>query len=174
MLAYRHAFHAGNHADVLKHAVLLACLSHLQQKPGPVLVVDTHAGAGAYTPDGPLTRQKSEWHTGLGRLWPMREDNMPSLVRQYVQAVRVAQPGPAPDQPLVLPGSPWLITHQMRSQDAIRCCEAHPTDFPLLQAMLGPLDVGHRRFRRMALSHSRPGCHLRVAGAWCSWTHPMN
>jgi len=139
MLAYRHAFHAGNHADVLKHAVLLACLSHLQQKPGPVLVVDTHAGAGAYTPDGPLTRQKSEWHTGLGRLWPMREDNMPSLVRHYVQAVRAAQPGPAADQPLVLPGSPWLISHQLRSQDAIRCCEAHPTDFPLLQAMLAPL-----------------------------------
>jgi 23S rRNA (adenine2030-N6)-methyltransferase len=56
-----------------------------------------------------------------------------------VQAVRAAQPGPAADQPLVLPGSPWLITHQLRSQDAIRCCEAHPTDFPLLQAMLAPL-----------------------------------
>ena len=52
MLAYRHAFHAANHADVLKHSVLMACLAHIQQKPTPILVVDTHAGAGSYVPDG--------------------------------------------------------------------------------------------------------------------------
>ena len=137
MLAYRHAFHADNHADVLKHSVLMACLAHLQQKPTPILVVDTHAGAGSYVPDGSLTRQKSEWHTGLGRLWGMRAEKMPALIRDYLAAMRE---GNSPDaaKPDLIAGSPLLLARRLRDKDGLRCCEAHPTDVPLLQATLAP------------------------------------
>ena len=69
MFAYRHAFHAGNHADVLKHVALVSILRLMQKKVTPLLVVDTHAGAGLYTLHSPLVRDKAEWSSGIGKLW---------------------------------------------------------------------------------------------------------
>ena len=69
MLAYRHAFHAGNHADVLKHALLVAVLRHLNQKDKAWRLVDSHAGAGAYTLHGEQTQKHAEYKRGIARLW---------------------------------------------------------------------------------------------------------
>lgn len=133
MLAYRHAFHAGNHADVFKHAVMLYCLDYLQQKPGAIQVVDTHAGAGLYSPEAKLVRDKSEFNTGLGRLWPMKRESMPRLIQDYMEAVSAFNPG----EPLTcIPGSPVLLANQLREKDLLRAFELHPTDFPLLEQAL--------------------------------------
>ena len=134
MLSYRHAFHIGNHADVLKHAVLLYCLDYLQQKDTPFLIVDTHAGAGHYTRDAKLVRGKDELNSGLGRLWPMRREGMPTLIRRYLEAITEAQPDPSTLS--VLPGSPLLLAQNMRTGDGLRAFEIHPTDFPLLAETL--------------------------------------
>jgi 23S rRNA (adenine2030-N6)-methyltransferase len=134
MLAYRHAFHAGNHADVLKHAVALFCLDYLQQKPVALTVVDTHGGAGRYTVDARLVRDKAEFQTGVGRLWPMKDAGMPALVRRYMTEVRQIND----DQLQWIPGSPLLLAQGLRPIDSLRACEIHPTDYPLLQETLSP------------------------------------
>jgi 23S rRNA (adenine2030-N6)-methyltransferase len=134
MLSYRHAFHIGNHADVLKHAVLLYCQDYLKQKDTPFLVVDTHAGAGQYLRDAKLVRGKDELNTGLGRLWLMRREGMPSLVQRYLEAVSEVQPDPSALS--VLPGSPVLLARNLRTGDGLRTFEIHPTDFPLLAEAL--------------------------------------
>lgn len=139
MLAYRHAFHAGNHADVFKHAVMLYCLDYLQQKPGALQVVDTHAGAGLYSPEARLVRDKAEFNTGLGRLWPMKREGMPALVADYLEAVSVFNPEPTLT---CIPGSPVLLVSRLREKDLLRAFEVHPTDFPLLESALA--DYGRR------------------------------
>jgi 23S rRNA (adenine2030-N6)-methyltransferase len=73
MLAYRHAFHSGNHADVLKHVVLVATLRYLHEKPVPLRVIDTHAGAGAYALDSKYATRLDEYRGGIGRLWDARD-----------------------------------------------------------------------------------------------------
>ena len=69
MLAYRHAFHAGNHGDVLKHVLLVAALNHLNAKDKPYWVIDTHAGAGGYALSTGYAQQRAEYESGIGRLW---------------------------------------------------------------------------------------------------------
>ena len=134
MLAYRHAFHAGNHADVLKHAIALYCLDYLQQKPVALTVVDTHAGAGRYAVDARLVRDKAEFQTGVGRLWPMKDASMPALVRDYMAQIRLANT----EQLQWLPGSPLLLAQRLRPIDSLRACEIHPTDHPILEETLAP------------------------------------
>ncbi len=123
MLAYRHAFHAGNHADVLKHMVLVHALQHLNQKDKGYRVVDTHAGAGAYALAGRQAQLHREFDNGIGALWA-RED-LPPIVHDYVQQVRAFNPGPALRQ---YPGSPELTRQLLRPQDQLRLFELHPTD----------------------------------------------
>jgi 23S rRNA (adenine2030-N6)-methyltransferase len=134
MLAYRHAFHAGNHADVLKHAIALYCLDYLQQKPVGLTVVDTHAGAGRYSVDAKLVRDKAEYQTGVGRLWPMKDANMPGLIRDYMAQIRQVND----EQLQYLPGSALMLAQQLRPIDSLRACEIHPTDHPILQETLAP------------------------------------
>jgi 23S rRNA (adenine2030-N6)-methyltransferase len=134
MLAYRHAFHAGNHADVLKHAIALYCLEYLQQKPVALTVVDTHAGAGRYAVEARLVRDKAEFQTGVGRLWPMKDASMPALVRDYMAQIRLANT----EQLQWLPGSPLLLAQRLRPIDSLRAYEIHPTDYPILEETLAP------------------------------------
>lgn len=134
MFAYRHAFHAGNHADVIKHAVLLDCLSRLQSKPGALTLIDTHGGAGAYSTDSGLTRNKAEYKTGLGRLWGMRLDKMPEMIANYIRVLRGLH-GESTSLS-TMAGSPLLMAQQMRPQDHLTAFEMHPTDAPLLKQNL--------------------------------------
>ena len=118
---YRHAFHAGNHADVLKHATVLALCDALTAKPTPCFALDTHAGVGLYALRGDEARRTGESDGGITRL---RRGADP-LVDRYLDAVAACRSEHGDD---AYPGSPWLLAHALRAQDRIACCELHPED----------------------------------------------
>jgi 23S rRNA (adenine2030-N6)-methyltransferase len=132
MLAYRHAFHAGNHADVLKHTVLVGVLRYMNAKPKPYRLIDTHAGAGGYSLEGRYAKRKGEFEQGILRLWD--RDDLPPEVADYVARVRQFNPEGRLEQ---YPGSPALATMLLRAQDQLRLFELHPTDHRILASYLG-------------------------------------
>ena len=132
MLAYRHAFHAGNHADVLKHITLTLLLRYMNQKDKPYRLVDTHAGAGGYSLEGRYAQKKGEFEQGIGRLWT--RDDLPEAVADYVSLVRRFNPQGTLEQ---YPGSPAFAQMLLRAQDQLRLFELHPTDHRILESYLG-------------------------------------
>jgi 23S rRNA (adenine2030-N6)-methyltransferase len=128
MLSYRHAFHAGNHADVLKHLVLVHLIRHLGQKDKPFWVIDTHAGAGAYDLDAAFARKLAEHQDGIGRLWT--RPDLPAPVADYVDLVRRLNPD---GRLRKYPGSPLLALWTTRGQDRLRLFELHGSDARLLR-----------------------------------------
>ncbi len=132
MLAYRHAFHAGNHADVLKHIVLVQVLRYMNGKDKPYRFVDTHAGAGGYSLEGRYAQKKGEFEQGIGRLWG--RDDLPEPVADYVERVRAFNPGGALEQ---YPGSPAIAHMLLRPTDQMRLFELHPTEHRILESYLG-------------------------------------
>lgn len=118
MFSYRHGFHAGNHADVLKHCVLLAALDYFKNKDTGFVYVDTHAGAGLYDLTGKWANTRGEYLEGIGRLWPMT--NTPALVAQYLAEIRALN---AEGELALYPGSPWLALQSIRNQDRLRLFE---------------------------------------------------
>jgi 23S rRNA (adenine2030-N6)-methyltransferase len=131
MLAYRHAFHAGNHADVLKHLVLARVLRYLGEKDKPYTLVDTHAGAGGYSVEGRYAQKNAEYGTGISRLWD-RQD-LPEALAAYVQLVKDFNPD---GQLRQYPGSPAIANLLMREADRLRVYELHPTDHRILASYL--------------------------------------
>jgi 23S rRNA (adenine2030-N6)-methyltransferase len=132
MLAYRHAFHAGNHADVLKHIVLVQVLRYMNGKDKPYRFVDTHAGAGGYSLEGRYAQKKGEFEQGIGRLWG--RNDLPEPVADYVERVRAFNPGGALEQ---YPGSPAIAHMLLRPTDQMRLFELHPTEHRILESYLG-------------------------------------
>jgi 23S rRNA (adenine2030-N6)-methyltransferase len=132
MLAYRHAFHAGNHADVLKHTVLTLVLRYMNTKDKPYRLVDSHAGAGGYSLEGRYAQKKGEFEHGIGRLW--ERDDLPAPVADYVARVRQFNPAARLEQ---YPGSPAFAQMLLRAQDQLRLFELHPTDHRILASYLG-------------------------------------
>ena len=132
MLAYRHAFHAGNHADVLKHIVFTRVLRYMNQKDKPYRLVDTHAGAGGYSLEGQYAQKKGEYVEGIGRLWD--RDDLPELAADYVELVRRFNPDGRLGQ---YPGSPAFAQMLLRPGDQLRLFERHPTDHRILASFLG-------------------------------------
>jgi len=128
MLSYRHAFHAGNHADVLKHVVLVQLLRYLTQKDKPLWFIDTHAGAAAYALDEGYATKHAEFETGIGRLWTL--EDLPQAVAEYAGQVRAFNPDGALRR---YPGSPQLALQLLRAQDRLRLFELHSTESRLLQ-----------------------------------------
>ncbi|GAB2182137.1 23S rRNA (adenine(2030)-N(6))-methyltransferase RlmJ [Denitratisoma sp. agr-D3] len=124
MLSYRHAFHAGNHADVLKHFVLVQLLRYFNQKDKPYWVVDTHAGAGLYALQDDHAAKNAEYETGISRLW--QRDDLPPALADYVALVK--ELNGKSDRPRYYPGSPWLALRLMRDDDRLRLFELHSTD----------------------------------------------
>ncbi len=131
MLAYRHAFHAGNHADVLKHAVQVALLRHLNAKDKGWRLVDTHAGAGLYQLNAPQAQKRLEFVDGIGRLWG--SGGLPPLLSDYIAQVRDCNGGAG--ELTRYPGSPLISQQLAREQDQLRLFELHPTDAPLLSQL---------------------------------------
>jgi 23S rRNA (adenine2030-N6)-methyltransferase len=128
MLSYRHAFHAGNHADVLKHLVLVQLTRYLGQKDKPFWYIDTHAGAGVYALDSGYAVKLAEYKEGIGRLWG--RNDLPAALSDYVDLVRKINP----DRRLqAYPGSPYFALWTMREQDRLRLFELHSKDARLLQ-----------------------------------------
>jgi 23S rRNA (adenine2030-N6)-methyltransferase len=132
MLAYRHAFHAGNHADVLKHTILTLVLRYMNLKEKGWRYVDTHAGAGGYSLEGEYARKRGEFVQGIASLWD--RSDLPEPVADLVGLVRTFNTGPALKQ---YPGSPAIAQALMRPQDQLRLFELHPTDHKILASFLG-------------------------------------
>ncbi|MGA7979979.1 MAG: 23S rRNA (adenine(2030)-N(6))-methyltransferase RlmJ [Chromatiaceae bacterium] len=136
MLSYRHAFHAGNHADVLKHLILVQVLDHLTPKEEPLCYIDTHAGGGRYFLDSASAQQNRELEGGIGRLW--RRADLPQPVARYVRLVEELNPNGELQN---YPGSPWLAQRLLRPGDRLVLFELHPSE-------IGPLTTlftGDRR-----------------------------
>ena len=127
MFSYRHGFHAGNHADVLKHCVLMQLLGYLNQKEAPYMVIDTHAGAGLYQLDSDYATKSGESNEGVALLWD--RDDVPAVISEYLQILRDMNPA---GRLRHYPGSPFLSERLMRDQDRLRVFEMHPTDSKLL------------------------------------------
>lgn len=128
MLSYRHAFHAGNHADVLKHFIEVQLLRYLAQKDKPFWYIDTHAGAGCYSLDTGYATQNAEYESGIARLW--KRDDMPAPLAEYVALVKSLNPD---GQMTLYPGSPLIALELLREQDKLRLFELHPSDSEILQ-----------------------------------------
>jgi 23S rRNA (adenine2030-N6)-methyltransferase len=125
---YRHAFHAGNFADVVKHAALARIIAYLKEKPAAFRVIDTHAGAGVYDLAGAEASRTGEWRNGIGKL--AGADLAPDvrgLLAPYLDAVAACNaPAGLSERPKVYPGSPALVRHWLRPQDRLIACEAEP------------------------------------------------
>jgi 23S rRNA (adenine2030-N6)-methyltransferase len=132
---YRHAFHAGNFADVLKHAVLVRILLHLRGKEAPFRVIDTHAGIGRYDLSGEEAGRTGEWRAGIGRLMeqpPTGEAG--DLLAPYLALVRGENTGREIKN---YPGSPAIARAFCRGQDRMIFCELHPDDYAMLRSNAG-------------------------------------
>jgi 23S rRNA (adenine2030-N6)-methyltransferase len=121
---YRHAFHAGGFADVIKHIVLVRILIYLQDKPAAFRVIDTHAGAGRYDLAGEEARRGGEWLTGIARIMQARfSEKTAALLKPYLDIVRAFNP----QAPLTAyPGSPLIARALLRPQDRLTACEVEP------------------------------------------------
>lgn len=128
MLSYRHGFHAGNQADVLKHLILLQIMRALRRKDKAFCVLDTHAGAGCYDLQAPPAQQNREFRGGIGRLWT--QSTLSPELADYVQQVRALNPDGALRW---YPGSPRLARALLRPQDRLLLTERHPTEAAALQ-----------------------------------------
>jgi 23S rRNA (adenine2030-N6)-methyltransferase len=134
MLSYRHGFHAGNAADVLKHAVLTFCLEYLAQKDKPFLYIDTHAGAGSYMLLEGFAVQNREWEQGIAKLavWNAAGRPLPALLERYHVIISDSTAGGTR-----CPGSPAIAAEILRPKDRAVCFELHPADFALLKEHFG-------------------------------------
>jgi 23S rRNA (adenine2030-N6)-methyltransferase len=169
MFSYRHAFHAGNHADVLKHTALIACLKHLAGQEKALLVLDTHAGAGLYRLDGDAARTSAEADHGIFSLLSTEkiakspkshEKSSPQAAPEngansgalgdYLELVRSFNPGMRDGGKLrIYPGSPFIIQRYLQGRDRLKAFEWHPTDTRTLSKNIAQLDAG----RQVAVLH---------------------
>ena len=164
MFSYRHAFHAGNHADVLKHTVLIATLDHLLEKDAALTVVDTHAGAGLYRLDGDYAGTSGEAADGVLRFFAAPE-KAPDTPAPAAKSTGKKPAAPAEEKPVaeaiarylsvihdfnpkggarVYPGSPFIVQHLLRDHDKLKLFELHPTDARTLDANIAQLEAGRR------------------------------
>jgi len=134
---YRHAFHAGNFADVFKHVVLARILAHLALKEAPFRVIDTHAGAGLYGLDDPEAQRTGEWIEGLGRVLEARPTER---IRELLQPWLALAEEYAGASPRLYPGSPLLARRLTRPQDRLTFYELHPSEAAILRE-----EAGHDR-----------------------------
>ncbi|MDQ6972086.1 MAG: 23S rRNA (adenine(2030)-N(6))-methyltransferase RlmJ [Mariprofundaceae bacterium] len=130
MLSYQHIYHAGCHADVLKHVVLGEIVAAMQQKEKPLFMLDAFASRGLYHLDSDEALKNREFETGIGRLWPLRDAAMPAGVRRWLDAVRARA---RMDEFTPFPGSTALLQGWQRPQDRLAACDLHPQEFDALR-----------------------------------------
>jgi 23S rRNA (adenine2030-N6)-methyltransferase len=143
MFSYRHAFHAGNHADVLKHMVLIAIMRHLTQKDTALTVFDTHAGAGLYRLDGDYAETSGEAAEGFLRLIAAKPlaGGLAPVIQDYLDLVASFNTAGSHK---VYPGSPFIIQRLLRERDKLKLFELHPTDAKTLSANVAQLAAGRQ------------------------------
>jgi len=154
MLSYRHAFHAGNHADVLKHFVQVQLHLYMNQKDAAYTYIDTHSGAGVYALDSFQATKTAEFDTGIGPLWNCSD--VPAPLKEYLDLIKGMNPS---GKMRYYPGSPWVAEQMSREQDRLRLFELHPADCKILAENFRKLDAhkaeqGERsRGRRVIIEH---------------------
>ncbi len=134
---YRHAFHAGNFADVLKHIVLTLCIARLNEKPAPWRYVDTHAGAGRYDLTGDEALRSPEWRAGVQRVWDQLSKapgEVQAALQPFISSLRLENPG---ETLTSYPGSPAIVAGMARTSDALRLCELHDESAARLGQSMG-------------------------------------
>ena len=142
MFSYRHAFHAGNHADVLKHLVLIHCIQYLQEKDGALLFVDTHAGAGMYSLREGYALTSQESLAGIDRLWSEKDrEGANPLLKSYWELIAKLNPSGSVNY---YPGSPFIFANLLRPQDRLCLFELHPTDITILQENVSRLRLNQQ------------------------------
>ena len=124
---YRHAYHAGNFADVFKHALLARILLYLTRKPAPLRYIDTHAGIGLYDLSGVEAQKTGEWRGGIGRMGAIPEGPARELLQPWIALASAAR----------YPGSPVLAQSLLRAGDSLRLCELHARDADDLDVHMG-------------------------------------
>ncbi|OOF49697.1 23S rRNA (adenine(2030)-N(6))-methyltransferase RlmJ [Rodentibacter genomosp. 1] len=129
MLSYRHSFHAGNHADVLKHIVLMLILENLKLKEKGFYYLDTHSGVGRYRLSSDESEKTGEYKEGIGRLWG--QSDLPEEVSRYVDLIKNLNYGGKVLR--YYAGSPMIAAQLLRPQDRALFTELHPSDYPLLR-----------------------------------------
>ena len=158
MFSYRHAFHAGNHADVLKHTVLIAVLKHLKEKDTALTVLDTHAGAGLYRLDGDYAETSGEAAEGIFRLISPQKVPLALVGAAQVATEIVSSGNPkalqdyldlvagfnAKGSHKIYPGSPFIIQRFLNGRDKLKAFELHPTDSKTLSANIAQLEAGRQ------------------------------
>ena len=127
MLSYRHAFHAGNHADVLKHYLFSLVLDYFNQKNTTYWVIDTHAGAGVYALNSEFAQKNAEFETGIKRLFDAK--NLPESLEHFVKIIKEFNKN---NELNLYPGSPKVAESYLRADDKLRLFELHPSDCKLL------------------------------------------
>ncbi|TPE50921.1 23S rRNA (adenine(2030)-N(6))-methyltransferase RlmJ [Maribrevibacterium harenarium] len=130
MLSYRHIYHAGNHADILKHIVVSEICHHLVKKDNPFFYLDTHAGIGLYELSSDQAQLNREFDSGIAKL--MNCPDVPEAVQRYLDIVNELNPD---GQLRLYPGSPKVVDAYVRQKDKLHLCELHPNDYPLLAAL---------------------------------------
>ncbi|MDC9728451.1 MAG: 23S rRNA (adenine(2030)-N(6))-methyltransferase RlmJ [Methyloprofundus sp.] len=131
MLSYRHSYHAGNYADVLKHTILIHILEHFKKKEKPFCYVDTHAGAGAYSLQSEQAEKTQEYQQGIAQLW--QQTDLPDCVQSYVEQIKRANQDDALTHYL---GSPMIAKQCLRPQDQLKLYELHNTEIELLKTAM--------------------------------------
>jgi 23S rRNA (adenine2030-N6)-methyltransferase len=155
MFSYRHAFHAGNHADVLKHFIQVQLHQYMNQKDVAYTYIDTHSGAGVYALDSAQAVKSGEYLDGIARLW--ERDDLPAPLADYVNLVRGMNPS---GRLRYYPGSPYVAEQVARPEDRLRLFELHPADTRLLVENFRKLEAhkaeqGERaRGRRILIDHA--------------------
>jgi 23S rRNA (adenine2030-N6)-methyltransferase len=136
MLSYLHGYHAGNHADVIKHLVLLALLQQLRQKEKPFVVIDTHGGNGLYALDSPQARKTREAESGALPLWQHYKKYSAfksPLLNDYLALISGFNPDASAAKPSIYPGSPAIAQSQLREHDRLTVMELHNSEVDQLR-----------------------------------------
>ena len=142
MFSYRHAFHAGSHADILKHLTLIHLVQYIQEKPGALTIVDTHAGAGIYSLEDGYSIVSKEADGGIFRLHQYIESCkrsntiIPESIQKYLQQIHIEN---AAGRLTTYPGSPFILARLLRPQDRLKLFELHPKEIDILRHNIGEL-----------------------------------
>jgi 23S rRNA (adenine2030-N6)-methyltransferase len=139
MFSYRHAFHAGSHADILKHLTLIHLVEYLQEKPGALTIVDTHAGAGIYSLKDGFAAVSNEAEGGIFRLQKFIEAGNPisESIQKYFECIQAEN---MDGELATYPGSPFILARLLRPQDRLKLFELHPKEIDILRHNIGELE----------------------------------
>jgi len=152
MLSYQHTYHAGNHADVLKHIILADVVEGMQKKAAPMFLFDAFASRGIYDLTSAEALKNREFDSGVGKLWPLQHQSTPTGVRRWLQIVQAENSDGTYHR---LPGSTAVLAAMLRPSDRLAACDLHPQEFTELRQSFGSRQHSRSTDRRQLALHQR-------------------